>query len=465
MIRIGVVVDHPKRDLAGCVRIGYELARRGAQALLLPHYEQGIEAPLAGVDAVLLNNARPHYKALARGYRASGTAIFVLDTEGGVLGEKGFNAPVRIAQRFRESGFGELVDGYFFWGKKLRDAFAEHSGLAAGKLEITGCPRYDMCHPVWRKTLYYPRSDFFLINTNFNAVNPLLASGRNADRQPLRSQGVTDAEIESRYQAAQAVFDRVVPELLALARRRPQTQFVLRPHPFERSDFYRDAFGSCRNVLVDDGGDVMAVLSAARGMLHVNCGTSVESTFLRVLPIAVEYANNDTARGLNPLPSRISYPVRSPADLDAAIDTVNELARAFPFEANYREHIYPWFHSNDGQAGARVAEALLRRLAMQPSLHARRSLLRSAMSGQRPPRPKQLAQGIAAQVVGSRVLRRIREAMDPGRRHKRFGLEQVQRLVDGMADADPHPADTRAEGLRSPYTGHELLSILIVPAG
>ena len=463
-MRVGIVVDHPKRDLAGCVRIAYELARRGDEAVLLPHYEQGTEGPLLGLHAVLLNNARPHYKALVEGYRSSGTAVFVLDTEGGVLGENGFNAPARIAQRFRDSGIGAGIDGYLFWGERLRDAFAEHSGLPQSLLEITGCPRYDICHATWRGTLSYPRRDFFLINTNFNAVNPLLASGKNADEQPLRSQGVQDAEIASRYRAARAVFDRLMPELLALARRRPERQFVLRPHPFERADYYRETFAQAPNVVVDDRGDVMAVLSSAKAVLHVNCGTSVEATFLGVLPIAVEYANNDAARGLNPLPARISHPVRSQDELEDALERAAEIGRGHPFEANYRQHIYPWFYQNDGRAGARVAEAIARRLPARVSGKRPGSLRLSLASGQKPPRPGQLAQGVASQVVGSRATRRIRELLDPGRRHKRFSLTEVQALLAAMAAADGSPIAATASGLGNPFVGHRLTSVLVAPA-
>jgi surface carbohydrate biosynthesis protein len=463
-MRIGVVVDHPKRDLAGCVRIAYEVARLRHEAILLPHYEQGLEAPLLGLDAVLLNNARPHYLALAEGYRATGTALCVLDTEGGVLGEKGFNAPARIAQRFRKSNIGRLVDLYLFWGERLRDAFAEYSGLPAERLHITGCPRYDICHAVWRKTLAYPRRDFVLINTNFNAVNPLFASGKHADRQPLRGQGVTDAEIESRYRAARAVFDRLVPELVSLAQRAPERSFVLRPHPFERCESYREAFASRPNVVVDDAGDVMAVLSVAQCMLHVNCGTSVEATFLGVLPIAVEFANNDAARGLNPLPARISHTVRSADELDEALRRSGEISRSHPFEANYRAHIYPWFYENDGQAGARVARALIE-LAGSRRSRSRKSLALSLMSGQKPPRAQQIAQGALTQVLGSRATRALREALDPGRRHKRFDVEQVQGLLDRMAHADLEPVRADAGGLRNPYGGHGLLSVRVAPAG
>jgi surface carbohydrate biosynthesis protein len=458
-MRIGIVVDHPKRDLAGCVRIAYELARRGREAILLPHYEQGLEAPLLGLHAVLLNNARPHYLALAEGYRSSGTMVCVLDTEGGVLGEKGFNAPARIAQRFRDSGIGRLVDLYLFWGERLRDAFVEHSGLPAERLRITGCPRYDLCHPTWRKTLAYPRRGFVLINTNFNAVNPLFASGKDADRQPLRSQGVTDSEIESRYRAARAVFDRLVPELVALARRSPERAFVLRPHPFERSDYYREAFADCANVVLDDTGDVMAVLSAAQCMLHVNCGTSVEATFLGVLPIAVEFANNDAARGLNPLPARISHPAQSADELDDALSRSAEISRRHPFQAHYQAQIHPWFYDNDGQAGGRVAEALAQAVEGGGRMRTRKSLGLSLMSGQKPPRASQLAQGALAQLLGSRATRAMREALDPGRRHKRFDLVQVQGLLDRMALADPVPVQASASALRNPYSGHRLLSV------
>jgi surface carbohydrate biosynthesis protein len=463
MKRIGIVVDHPKRDLAGCTRIAYELARRGAEAVLLPHYEQGIEAPLLMLDAVLMNNARPHYREIMAGYREAGTAIFVLDTEGGVLGENGFNAPHRIAQRFRESGLGAYVDGYLFWGERLYEAFHEHGGLPAEKLEITGCPRYDICHPKWRTILHYPRSGFFLINTNFNAVNPLLASGKDADRQPLRNQGVTDAEIEGRYSAARGVFDRLMPELRRLVKAMGAVNFVLRPHPFERAEFYREHFADCPNLSVDDSGDVMAVLSACRGMLHVNCGTSVEAIFLGVLPVMLEYVNNDAARAMNPLPSRVSHAVWSFEELCEVITHPEVPARGFPFEENYRKYIQPWFFVNDGEAGARVAEVLLGRLPAAGTAVRQAQLSLSLRSGQRQSTLPQRIQGVTAFVLGTPVTRAIREMLDPGRVYKRFDRAQVADLLQRFASVDAKPVAAEASTLSSPVAGRRMLSILVRP--
>ena len=139
-MRIGLVVDHPKRDLSGLVKVAYELARRGVDSILLPQYEQGIEAPLVRLDAILLNNARPQYKSLIAGYRAAGTAVFVLDTEGGVLSESEteYNSPIAMADLFRASGFHRAVTGYFFWGENVCQAYRERSGLPAEAMEVTG---------------------------------------------------------------------------------------------------------------------------------------------------------------------------------------------------------------------------------------------------------------------------------------------------------------------------------------
>jgi len=44
-VRIGLVVDHPKRDLAGSVLLAYQLARRSASVVIVPMYEQAVDVP------------------------------------------------------------------------------------------------------------------------------------------------------------------------------------------------------------------------------------------------------------------------------------------------------------------------------------------------------------------------------------------------------------------------------------
>ena len=96
-MRIGWVVDHPKRDLAGSVLAAYQLASRGASVALIPMYEQGVDVPRLGLDTLVANYARAANLDLMRSFAAAGLALYVLDTEGGVLAAKGGNSPPAMA--------------------------------------------------------------------------------------------------------------------------------------------------------------------------------------------------------------------------------------------------------------------------------------------------------------------------------------------------------------------------------
>ena len=84
IVRIGWVVDHPKRDLAGSVLAAYQLAPRAGIRCHCPDVRAGRRraaprARYAGRQLCPRRQSRPD--AVCRG----GLALYVLDTEGGVL--------------------------------------------------------------------------------------------------------------------------------------------------------------------------------------------------------------------------------------------------------------------------------------------------------------------------------------------------------------------------------------------
>ena len=50
-----LIVDNPLRDLDGLVLLGWQLARRGVDAWLVPMHEQSIDVRAIGADLVLVN--------------------------------------------------------------------------------------------------------------------------------------------------------------------------------------------------------------------------------------------------------------------------------------------------------------------------------------------------------------------------------------------------------------------------
>src|SRR4029079_18466978 len=64
--RVALVVDHPKRDLAGLGLTAVDLCARGAEVQLVPLNLQEPELWALAPDLVLLNYARPGNDELAR---------------------------------------------------------------------------------------------------------------------------------------------------------------------------------------------------------------------------------------------------------------------------------------------------------------------------------------------------------------------------------------------------------------
>ncbi|NTV12181.1 MAG: hypothetical protein HGA47_15645, partial [Zoogloea sp.] len=377
MLNIGFVVDHPRRDLPGAVMVAHALARRGVRTSLIPLYDQAVDVPLLGLDALVINYARPANFDLVQGYHDMGLAVFVLDTEGGVLSEDGANSPHRLAAYVRDSGYAELLAGYLFWGPVVHRAFVEGSGMPAGRLHLTGCPRFDFASPRWDATLDHARSGYLLVNANFPLVNPLFARSPEAETAALVKAGWQPAYVGRLLADQRQILRGFVDTIGRLARALPQRSFLLRPHPFENAGLYRKAYAGQRNIIIDGRGSVLNVIRHAACVLHLNCATSVEATMLRRLPISMEFLNTEHMAGHSLLPSRVSWRAESQEALEAALLSLPEMTAGFDFARRYREHIHPWFYVNDGGAGERVADALLANILPGHLPDARQALARS----------------------------------------------------------------------------------------
>jgi surface carbohydrate biosynthesis protein len=435
-MRIALVVDNPRRDLRGLVLVAHELLKRGTEVYLVPMYQQGCDLPLIAPDAVLMNYVRPNNRALLETYHALGVRVMVLDTEGGVLSESGADAPANWARSFHESGLDRCVDHYFFWGTRLREAFAAAGALAPQALEVTGCPRYDFCHPRWRALLQYPRSGFILVNTNFSALNPRFTGSARAESGLFEDAGWQQAYTATLFAELEAAFARYLDALEGLARRNAHRELVVRPHPFEDPALYSRRFANAANVTVDPAGDVLNAISHADCVVHLNCGTAVETLLLGKVPISLEFLNTPAMRAHAPMPSAISCHALSEADLDRLVNDPTERDRRWERAGRLESEVQPWFHVIDGEASRRVARGMEGALARLGGC-ARRSYGASLRSGVAAPRLAQRAQGLACNIAGSRMIAAARAGIEPARADKRFNAGEVAGLLERLRAVDP----------------------------
>jgi surface carbohydrate biosynthesis protein len=458
-VRIGWVVDHPKRDLAGSVLAAYRLASRGASVAIVPMYEQGVDVPRLGLDTLIVNYARDANLDLMRSFAKAGLALYVLDTEGGVLAEKGGNSPPAMAAYVRNSGYADILSGYFFWGGRLHGAFNDNKTMPTSQLHLTGCPRFDFAAPKWRTLLDGARRGYLLVNANFPLVNSRFSSKPGAEREAMIRAGWDGNYIDRFLTDLKQVFANYLIEIGRLAAARPDRTILVRPHPFESEEVYRTALAQHSNVVVDGAGSVLDMIQNAAGVIHLNCGTAVEAVLLGKLPIQLEYLNTPATAGHALLPARVSRPAMSFEELLHLVDHIDEEAAKFDFAGVHAANIDAFFYRNDGAAAERVADVLVgAKDSRQPFVS-----LASALRGTRPnPSAGQIAKGAASLLFGSAATEKFRTWFSPARRDKRIEPADVAALLARIAIHDNNdPSRFTAARARCAKTGLPLASIVV----
>jgi surface carbohydrate biosynthesis protein len=462
--KVGLIVDNPKRDLAGLVLVAHELLKLEIDAYIIPMYQQGYDVPLIMPDAVVVNYARVTNLELLRSYRELGIAVIVLDTEGGILSEGGSDSPENWARMFKENALDLCVDRYLFWGMRVHDAFAAAGALPADRLQVTGCPRYDFCRPPWNRLLDYPKRGFVLVNTNFSAINPQFTRSAGEELEVFVRTGWSREYTLALFKELRTVFPRYLDTVARMAERNPQRNIVVRPHPFENADLYRQRYADLANVTVDAAGSVFDVLDAADCMVHLNCGSAVETVLLGKIPISLEYLNTEGMRRHASLPSRISCPAQNEADLDCLIESPAVREQRWDRAWVGERCIEPWFHTIDGRASARTATAVAGEVSAKPRCGPA-SLRYSAAGGVARPSGGQLAQGIASQVFGSRAVNALRSAMSRARRDKIVDAGAVTNLLQALRTCDGTRAPAHAVHAVHPLTRASLATLRVVADG
>jgi len=458
-MRLALVVDSPKRDLDGLVLVAYQLARRGTEVFLVPMYQQGYDVPVLRPDAVVVNYARENNLELLTTYKRLAIAVLVLDTEGGVLSESGLDAPYNWAKQFHALGLHHCVDRYLFWGPRLYEAFAAASGMSPPTLSVTGCPRYDFCAYPWRRLLEFAERDYVLVNTNFSAVNPRFTQSAHAEKAIFVQLGWPTDYVDRLFTDLERVFPRYLEAIEHVARRQPRLRIRVRPHPFEDAALYERRFAGITNIVVEGGGNVLPVIASAACVVHLNCGTAVESLMLGTPAVSLEFLNTEAMRAHAPLPSTLSVPAQSAAEFEHLVVNSDELRRRLSNTGPdlLSRFVEPWFHQVDGHSAERVAENAI---AAARSRGSPRYSLLASLRGSRTTSLGRLATGFASNLLGSAAASSLQGVTIPARRAKRVLLGEVRQLINRICSLDAQPA-LCVEPARHPVSRMPMASIRI----
>jgi len=454
-LKVAIIVDNPFRDLEGAALVARELAKRGAVACLVPMYEQAFDIPSFQPNVVLANYVRANNKPLLASYRASGAAIVIMDTEG-----NGGEDPLAYADSVLAEQPEILVDTYCLWGKDQYDAFVERDVLPNSALALTGAPRYDLFSRKWeryRSPQTSESANYVLINTNFPIVNPRFDQDTESVVQAWIRAGIS--EKYSRDYASDAIplhrkYMDVVEEVL---RRFPQIQFVLRPHPFEKIEFYQ-YLQNLPNCKVIQAGTSLDWVRRCAALLHLNCLTSIEAVMMQREVISFEWINTQVAR--QQIATDVSRQSSSLEDLCAQLASVLSGSANSPSEQvlKSREKYIARRYEIDGSAAARVADLCVI-LGQKHAWGDKRS------DGNRP--FKELVRRVLGHKWFTKLQERSGGVSGKHRLGKKFTLDQVseilERLNEAVREEVPLRLQKQSETVR--FTGRSISgsSIIVSP--
>ena len=429
MLNVGLVVDHPKRDLDGIIRVACALLEKGACVYIIPLYYQGIDVPLLELDVILINYARPINLNLVESYFKQGIAVYVLDTEGGILSETGANSVENLANYLFKSGYSKLLSGYLFWGNFLFNAFAKKEILKKEKIHITGCPRFDFASKKLRHLLSYKKTNYILVNANFSLVNPRFVKNEKKEIEILVKGGWDRKYVNKLVREQRFIIKNFLSTIYELALSFPSRHFLIRPHPFENKKIYDSYFLGLNNVTVDGNGNVLNIIKNSALLLHLNCGTSVEAVMLKRLPVSMEFLNTPYMAKHSTLPSKISIKARSINHLKQIINNMDDAYKKFEFDRLYKKYIYRFFHLNDGCSANRVANILFTKQHKNKSTYKTHKILLSIKGSRSKNKIIQIFQGVVANFLGSLFLSNLRAIINPPRKQKNINLQYVKNFT------------------------------------
>lgn len=315
----------------------------------------------------LFKTLTPRDSRVMRKIKACGHAVAAIDEEVTALAE-GTDGLTWVS----DAGI-SLTDKLFCQGEEHHKSLVGRWPEHASKYEVTGNPRWDLLRPELRgifasssEALRAAHGRIILINTNSSIGNP--AKGKTGEQliQELADSGkISLATPEQRAKWSdylafdRANLDATLKLVLTLSQRYPEHFIVLRPHPSEGSEFYRNGLAGLKNVGVIFDGSAATWIAAADVLIHTQCTTGIEAFALGKPAINFEVAPSPV--NTRNISGRLSIVAQSEAEVLAHV--AKRLAGAGAM-SDVRKNAFTTFRRFfAAQDGELAAEKVTRQLA------------------------------------------------------------------------------------------------------
>ena len=296
MKKICILIDNPDRDLDHNILLASKLVKKKYEVYFVEYYKI-YEVFLINPDCLILQHCRKNYLHLMKECKKKGIKIVILESEGGHGGV------YKFANRFdnyvlRSKNFFDL---YFCWGKKhfnrlIRKIPKRHKH----KIKLTGSPKNDLLNKMYKNYFFNKKTKFVLFSTKFPNINPKFTTFEDNYKSLLDAGTVTkratDDLIKNLYFARTQLINLILKTNEILKKK-----IIVRVHPFENPDYYKNKFSKIKNISVSTNGNIIPLLNNADHLVQYDCQTAFDFYATGKSSISYDFYLNKKLKSLLPI--------------------------------------------------------------------------------------------------------------------------------------------------------------------
>ena len=179
---------------------------------------------------------------------------------------------------------------FLAWGPEHSRIWKSQNNFNGMPLHVTGNPRTDLLRPelqgYWSRNVEDIRKQFgniILINTNFGKLNnfrPNKGDEKKTLDEATDSSATVDQQELGMAKHRLALFHHFQEMVGEVGRAFPAHTVLIRPHPSESHETWKQAATGCSNVQVHFDGHITPWLLASDAIIHNSCTTGLEGYLL-----------------------------------------------------------------------------------------------------------------------------------------------------------------------------------------
>lgn len=287
-MKVLIILDNPLRDEKGVTRLAEELNRLGHAVFISALRVANIDVFVVKPHVVIHTYMRKNNELFLEKLFKAGVHNIIIESEG-IIG----NNVETYCEYIENCARFDLITKYFCWGQEQLSMLKERWEFYEPIFCALGNPRFDEMMTI---SSAQNSNGYILVNTNFPIINPKFAHSVEAELQSNTSTGHNYDILIEKSNATRRIQEKLCICVEMLSKIFNSATFVVRPHPFESEDYYKQRFKKDSNIVVKSTGSSITAISNASCLIQLNCTTALEAALLGVPVFMPDYFNEDILR-------------------------------------------------------------------------------------------------------------------------------------------------------------------------